>query len=68
MYRLRDELIPIIRLNEILESPEPFNELKRKEIIEKYQEGKEDRKEKIIFRNLIILLHSCTTHQPIPCN
>lgn len=48
MFRLREELIPVIRLEEILLSPEPFDENKRLEIIEKYHENRENSGQRII--------------------
>ncbi len=38
IYRLRDYLLPLVRLNEVLERPEPLSESVRSEITEKYRQ------------------------------
>lgn len=49
MYRLREDLLPIIRLKEILDDPTPFNEEKRRNLIQHHQDYKEEIKEKIVL-------------------
>lgn len=48
MFRLRDTLIPVIRLEEVLNNPDPFDEAKRMEIIEKYHANKQNSGQRII--------------------
>ena len=46
--RLRDTLLPMVRLNETLARPEPFTEETRAEIVEKYRSIQEERLAKLV--------------------
>jgi two-component system chemotaxis sensor kinase CheA len=46
IYRLRDRLLPLVRLQEILEHREPFSEEDKMALIRKHQEFDEDQKQK----------------------
>lgn len=49
IYRLRDTLLPIVRLSEVLNKPSPFTNETKAEITEKYRKQQEDRKQSLNF-------------------